>query len=396
MSTAIGVNAQTVVVGQKTYTDAESYQRSREFLKVEELWSNAAPLYVLSKRVGNVKPVGDDVYDHLEEEELPQTLTTSGSHNSAATTIQLASGQAKNARKYMTLFNTLTQERMVITGEPDTVTDQVTVVRGSGAATIASGTRLQLMASSFPSGGNAPRGLDDTPKQKKNYLQIHKDAIEQDGRAIEQNSYGDTTGRNRNWKKMMSRTYQFIEKTLLFGELNDGTDGNPVTTGGLLDWITSNVIDASGGFTELLFNQFIEAAFRFNQGSDLLFICGQNLFAHMDSFGNDRIEYRPGDTVAGIAIGTYKCSFGQLKFIKHGMFNDSYDPDAALAGYGFAINLDQFKVATFKNRNMMIKKGAQTPDLDGIKDYVLHDFGCWCGVERKHAVITGIPNPFTA
>lgn len=394
----IGTQAQTVVSGQKTYTDAESYQRTPQFLKVEEQWAGAAPLTVLSKRMGNTIKVYDDNFFHMEEDHLPQTVEVDGSHASGVTSILLTSGHAKYVRARDFLYNPATRERLLIT-DVNTNTHTLTVVRAQGsssAATIADNQRLQIMASSFASGSVAPTGLDDTPARFVNYLQIHKDAIEQDGRALKQQTYGNTTGRARNWDKMMDRCYQKIEKTILFGGLDAGTSTGVIATGGFTYWLSSCVTDFSGGFTELAFNQWLEELFRFNQSTELLLLVGSNFCAYLDSWGRDRLETRPGDQELGVNIQRYKSSFGSVKFVRHGMLNDSYDNSGYWAGLIFAVNLNHFKIAHFADRNMVIEKGKQTPDLDGVKDYILHDFGCYLSCEHKHGWGYGIPNPFTA
>lgn len=399
MATTHGTTAQSRIVGQKGISDIQSYQKEPQFIKVEDLWKDYAPLSVIARRAGQLKPIADDNFFHLEEDEYPQNAQThSSSHNSTVTTLNLASGQAKNVRKYDILQVATTREQVWIT-DVNVAADTATMVRGHGgttAATIPASAYLQIFSASSPAGTVAPTGFDDTPARKLNYLQITKEAIELDGRELEIATYGNTSGRNRAWKKCMSRLYGKREKTLMFGALDDATTaGHAKATGGLTHWISNHVIDASGGFTVNVLNQWLEQITRFNQNlKEVIVFAGTNFLAHLDNFAHDRLEMRPEDTEYGIAITRYKSSFGSLKIVKHGMFNDSYDPSTSYAGYALAVNMEYFKIANFKNRAMMINKGKQTADLDGIKDYILDDFGAYVAAERRHGWIYGIPALF--
>lgn len=392
----IGTQNQSVIRGQKGLNDLQSYQNVPQFIEVEDLWKDEAPLYVISRRAGNLEPVGDDNFFHLEKDQLPQTVTVSGSHNSSVTSIALSSGHGKYVVVGQMLWNPATSEQIQV----DAISgDTLTVVRGHGAssgATIAASAKLQIMSMSDTDGNTAPQGLSSTPARKINYLQIEKEAIELTGREMVAETYGKTSGVDYAWELAMKRLHQKMEKTLIFGSLADGTTaGERMTTGGLNHWISSLTIDASGGFTENVLNQFIEAIYQHNSDSDdVLVFGGTNFFAHLDSFGRDRVQYQATTNVHGVRFKRYQTSFGEMTATRHRMFHNTYDDSGTWAGLVYAVPLSCFKVAHFKDRNMMVNKAKQTPDLDGRKDYILNDFGAYLKNEKRFVKMSGIPALF--
>lgn len=395
----IGSQNQSVVRGQKKLVDIQSYRNVPQFIKMVELTKDVAPVTYLLNTAGQIKPVGDKTFFHLEDDRHPTTAkNSSGSVSSGTTTFDLASGEGKNIVRGQILENPATHEFLLITSVGGAAGDTVTAVRGHGgstAATIAANAYLQIHAMSDLDGNTAPQGLSTEPKRKVNYLQITKKAIELTGREMEAEIYGPdelTRTKMAALQAMMTE----CEKALLLGQLDAGsTAGHRTTTGGLTYWLTSNLFDCSGApLPEDTLNQWIQYVFRFNAMQTRLFVCGDNVLACLDKIARDRLEYTTNDNEFGVEVIYWKSSFGRLKLLRHPMLSNAFDPSGTYAGYAFAIDMENFKKASFRNRSMIYKANVQIGDQDGRKDYWLDDFGAWVANERQHGWMYNVGIPF--
>lgn len=397
MSITWGSENQSISSGQKKLADIYSQRIKPQYLKTIELNDNVLPLLNIMERMKKIGTVGDSSFFHFEEDEVPQLVQISGVNGTGVTDILLTSStNIKNIKVGQILYVTRTNEQMAVTAV-NYSTYYITVIRGHGGTTATATVAndyVQILAMSDTDGNTAPSGVGVEPKKKTNYLQIAKVSIELSGRMENADTY-QGGNKAREWAKQLYNLQQQMEKSFLFGQLNDGTTG-PVTTGGLKYWISSNLVDQNSvALTESALELFLQKVYRFNQEKKLLFLCGENMMAWINKFGKDRLMYTESNFVPGVKVTRFKSVWGDLELIPHGMLTTNYEPGLYWTGMCFAINPDNIGKISYKNREMMYEKAKQTPDLDGTKDYALADFGCYLGAERKFGLMTNIPNPLS-
>jgi len=391
MALKIGEGNSAIVSGQRVATDVNSNRRIPQYVNVFlELNKDVAPLMVILDRTGRIKPVGQNSFFHFEEDDLPQVVETNGTQTSGDTSIEVTTGHGVRVRARDVLYCPRTDEQMTVTS---VATDTLTVVRGHGGTTAAAledDEDLQILASTFADGSGAPDSLTSEPTRVLNYLQIEKESVDLSGRNLETDNYGPEE-KARTHKLATRRLMMKEEKSLLFGRLDDGTAGaTRVTTGGVYHWVTTNITNPAGPLPESSLNTWIKTLYRRNQGNNLMCFMGSTVMDAIDGFGRDMIEYRPNDTIGGIAIGRYRNSHGELAFVKHGMLTEVFDDSATWPGVAIALNMDNVKKASWKNRSMMYKPNIQTPDVDGVKDQWIDDFGLYLGNEKSHGILKGV------
>lgn len=390
-----GTNNQSVSTGQKRRIDIYSEALRPQYIKTIELNSNIVPLLNILEKLKAIKPVGDQSFFHFEYDDIAQRILGSGSQASTLTTLLFASDDIiKGVKVNQILMVPSTGEQMVVTGV-NYGAYTLDVTRGHGgttAATIADGATVQILPMSDSDGNTAPSGIAVEPKKKTNYVQINKKALEMSGRAQEADTYQG--GRwEADWKRLMKAMAVEKEKMFFWNQLSaTGT----VTTGGLAYWISSNLTDQNNvALTENALELYLQQVFTYNQGRKLIHFCGDNAIAWISKFAKDRwYPNTESEVVGGIKVNKFVSQWGDLEIIRHGQFNAAFEP--AWAKEMFSVCPEMIAKANFVNRDMLVKKMVQTPDLDGRKDYVLDDVGVWLGAERCFGRMKNIPNPLAA
>ncbi len=391
----LGALAGTITQGQRKSSDIASARKVVAMdPKIINISADVAPLQVLIKKLGNVKTWGRADYTHMEDDMLPTVVTTSTSYLSTDTTITVTSTHAARLTVGTILKSLRTTELLRVTGV-NTGTDAITVTRGAAATTAAalnSAEELQILGFSDTEGNTSPESVTSEPTIKTNYMQCMRTAVEMSGRDLNSENYGEDEWA-RAWKLAAEAHALKYEKSYLF---NNGVQStNPTITGGVEYFVTTNVTNVAGALTEpVLIDSFMRPLFRRNYSQSSVFVMAGELFCRaLDGFGRDQIRYDPADTVAGIAIGRYRSSFGEIKIIRHGLMTDGSAVTPANTGWqGYAMGLNMSRVGEriYKGRGNMKRENIQTPDKDGKKSEILSDKGFWIASELQHCIFKGI------
>lgn len=391
-----GADNQSISSGLKKMSDIYNQRIKPQYLKTIEKNKHILPLTRIIEKLNKTGTVGDNNFFIFEEDEIPQSVQLLASQPTTTDTdlVMTASDMIKAIKVGHIMQCPRTGEQFTIEAV-NYATYTLSVTRGHGGSTptaLLINDYFQIFSMSDTDGNTAPSGTGVEPKKVTNYLQIAKKTIEVTGRMQNADTY---QGGNemREWEKMLVAFEQEQEKAYLFGLLSST---GRVTTGGLKYWISTNLVDASAGMTETVLEAFLQKVYRFNQGKKLIFLAGENLMAWLQKFGKDRLEYAESDVVPGVMVTRFRSLWGggASEFIPHGMMTSNYDGGLTYAGYCFAVNPELVGKVAFRGREMQYLKGKQTPDLDGIKNYVLSDFGLYLGNERSHGLMYGISNPY--
>ena len=219
-----------------------------------KLVPDMAPLFNLSSKLGE-EPVTDFEYAVFNEGLVVNYLTTTGAHDNAVTTINLAgTTPAKAVRAGMALRNRRTDEILRVSTAPATPFALVVVdTRGSwggGAAAMIDGDVLDIMSPPGLESDVAPAAISDTPSVDWNYLQDMEESCELSDwadsieiRPRQEKQYA------REKRRAMERFQIAWEKTLYYGKKVSTTVSGKKSymTGGLNYWISQLFDDSSIG-----------------------------------------------------------------------------------------------------------------------------------------------------
>jgi len=286
------------------------------------------------------------------------------------------------------IFVKSTQEQLLVTVVVE-ATDTITVTRGfagSTAAAIPLGETLILQASAFAEGTGAPLGMAFLPTMPYNYTQIFKKAVENTRTGIQTAEYGDSNTIESLRRDAMEQFIMERARQYYYGLRSIDTSGTtPVrTTGGLNEFITTNVEDFSGSFTYAKFVNFVGALNQYGGSGKILFTSSELLKAiQLEVLGNTQMPLSPMAKEYGIDIGRIKTCFGSLDIA----FDRTLDYYCATNhGVGFA--LEPSLISEMVMEPDTWKENVQDRDLDGRKDQVIGECGLKVRLQKRHGIIT--------
>jgi len=386
-----GAEGKTLALIQATGRDVT------QFIDYVELSKGLTPLTYLLMKLGQTKKVRNSSFIHLEYDANPMSVQVNGPLDAevTSTTLVLDTPQGNYIKAYDILYNPLTEEQMYVSAVASPTS--CTITRGHGSsdpAAIADNSVLLIMSPTIPGGGRSQYALYTEPTLVRNYVQIARESVSLERRAMEAEAYGpDDWPRAK--KAAADRLSYKMELSVLLNALNATT---PVTTGGIDHWVSSNVVNAGGVLTEQTFNNWLRDIFSYNQDnpSKVLLIFGDFILGYLDAWGRDRLTQSPNDTATGIAIAEYKSSLvpgGKVKFIRHGMLSKAMDPNTAnpMAGLAFAVNMDHLKLAFYGNSGQVnFRDNIQENDEDCRKGEWFADWGVYMSAERRFGKLYGV------
>jgi hypothetical protein len=388
----IGDYAGTITSGQRTTAASAAARKKVQWQERVNVSADVAPLYLALTKLGKSKTVNAPTYVHEETDWLPTTVTIDGTgYNSSVTTIGVATGHANRLTVGTLLKNLLTSEVLRVT--VITSDSNITVVRGVGGtsgAALAANAEISILSFADTEGNTSPSGLSSEPTTKTNACQTFRQALELSGRDMELDTYGDSDYK-RSQTDAAEAIMQKVEKQFLFS--NAVSTSDPTITGGCEYYITTNLYDGAGSvLTETaLIDSIITPWFRRNNSKKMMMaFCGEKFLRAVDSFGRDNIRYATSDTGIGISVMKYRCNFGEIEFVRHGLMtplgsglgSSSY----GWQGHFIGLNLELCGKRVYGGRSMKLLKNRQSPDKDGIKEEYLTDEGFILMSEQNHVI----------
>jgi len=348
-----------------------------------------APFTAMLDRMGTAKKFYNPAYNHLQGDNLPNVVEiASFDTDGDGTGINLDTAQATNIKAGQTLYNTRTGEVYYVDSVDSTTA--LTVTRGFGSSTAVTaivGDDLRVMAMADTEGNTAPTALSSEPTIYTNYLQTTKKSIELSGRLLAAGAQGIKGGAElaRLQGDAIQAMRQEMEVSMFHGARYAS---DPTATGGLDYYISSLNTNIGGALTEAALNTFIKTAFRRNQNdrSGIVFWAGELVMDAFDGFGRDNVRYNQNDKIAGMAVGRYVTSHGELAIKAHPMLAINSDD----AGRAYFLNMKKIAKAEYANRGFIHKPNVEAVSTDGRKDYWLSDFGLWLAAEKCHGKMYGV------
>lgn len=341
---------------------------------------DAYPLLSLTRRISK-KVATNGEFKALEMDAQARSTTTSGTATAAATTVTVTD---------YTVFvvgdiveNTRTHEKLEIGATPTTST--VTISRSVGttaAAAMLTGDELLIIGNAHAEGAALGAIRTQQTDLFSNYTQIMRKPFGVTGSTAAYNLYG---GDELNIKAKAQGIIhaQDIERAGLFGEKAiDSSGTHPKRyTGGVISFISTNVIDAGGTLTELSFENFLIKAFRYGSEQKLLLV-SPNVLGTINSWARGKIQVSPAEKTYGMKLMTYQSGQGAVTLIKHKLLEG-----AIYKGYAILLDMKDVTYRYVKGRDTHIRIDVGTPGDDSRTDEYLTECGFQITNEKKHAVI---------
>lgn len=342
---------------------------------------NQSPLVVLLAKLA-FEQARNPKFNHFEEEDVTDTVTVNGALTDAATTVVLDDNTSLVVGEV--LHNPATAENMYVSAVDSGGTD-ITVTRGYGGTTavaVADDQALRNIGPTAEEGGELAAAVASKVEIKYNYTQIFKKTISLTKTLGATQLYGGseetrlTAAKEREWKRAVNYAFQFGSRNL--ATLN----GRPVRqTGGLLEWLTTNVTDNSGAsLTEAQFEAFLATVFA-NGNSDTRTLIASPLLARIiTNFAKDKLQVMQGPETYGIRISRYESVEGTVDIVR-----DRYMTGSTYGAWGWLLDLNNLKYKAL--RSVKMRRNVQNPGDDAIKHEIIGEVGLKVIDETTHGII---------
>jgi len=199
-------------------------------------------------------------------------------------------------------------------------------------------------------------------------------------------------------KKFLVDHMKLIESSLIFGEKQDGTaaDGAPRrTTGGVLEFQSSNALAVGGALTKQTFNGWLKDVFKNTTGStERILLCSPLVANAISNFAADntgtprsQMWVMNNAREFGLNVMSYITKFGTIHLVIHGLLDGSvYE--------GYAIALDPSQLRLVKLANGYFMNMREDIVQDGAHRWV-DEFCTYFGLEYRNPETGGIMTGIT-
>lgn len=327
----------------------------------------------------------------LEDELFPRLSSVASGGASNGASIVVATGEGAYFRANDILRNARTGVAIrVLSVSTDTLTVSNAIGRVSFAAHAAAD---QLLIVGNSSAQGATLGTRKVTKRvaQYNYTQIVRNPYGFTRSLMASKLYGGPEPMKERKKKAVEHK-RAIEYTLFWGTRNLDVSGSEPNgqTGGLFEFVTTNVKNAAGSLTKALLDTYMRDFLQHGDQNGVLFVSpvvSQAISGFLrDAWQPTSVETRLwGAKVDGFISGAY--GFKVPVVVKRD-WNDFSTASGQYGGWAFYVNMDGVQLQTLRNTELL--RDRQANDADSYDEEYLTEFTIKVKHERKHGIITGV------
>lgn len=382
----------TAVSGARGTANVTQSLRKEDFSDhILLLQPDQSPLTVLSKRL-NKKPTHNPVFKWAEDDIDPRFSATAASVLAGATSFAVTAGQGSYFKANDLVRVPRTGEVLKVTSVS---TDTLTVTRGIGAGgtgvAMNASEELLVLGSAKAEGATADTARTFNPTVVSNYTQIFRRPVEETETWIHSDQYVSDNDWDYQVRKAGIDHAKDIEETFINGKASEDTTGSqPVrTTGGALSFVTSNLTAAGGTLSEASFFAALRPAFRYGSKTKTGLASGLVVDV-LNTYARSKTQVTsPSQDTYGLQVIKYQSPHGTLNLVTHWLLEGS-----TLGGYMLILDMAQVQYRYLANskgsRDTFLKDNIQAPDADTRKAEFITEAGLQFGLEKTHALITGV------
>lgn len=373
-----------------TNTIAEHRLRIDMSEKIAELEPNASPLITLTKKMKRRRVVTNPEFNWMEQDPGNRwdAINNATGYNNSATVWAVDNAGYFRVGDIVQVPSTT---EVVLVTAVDNTGNTITVIRGWGGSTTAplvDDDPLVILGNANEEGAKLREIKTTEPVKKTNYTQILRTPVGVTNTLAATSTYGPKAMAYYRHLDGINHAID-MERTMWLGKKGkDIHNGKPRrTTGGIIEFLTENVLDVSaisGGLTEQAFTEWLEDVFRYGSSEKILFACGR-LCTIIDLWAQNKLKTVPGERTYGVKIKEYVSSHGTLFIVKHKLFEG-----AVYGGMGVILDMNNVAYCPLKGRDTKLLTGRQDPDEDAVKDEYITEFGVEVRLPKTHAIIKGV------
>lgn len=276
-------------------------------------------------------------------------------------------------------------------------TNTLTVVRGVGGTTanaIAAADPIVLAGSAYEEGGDQSSARNPPLVMKYNYVEIFKDSASMSNTQQKISTYG-----TRNQFQTMKEEVEFAHKvginnSLYFGapseSLTGGPNGRPIrTTGGLMNFIATNVMNANGALSLEAFTTWLRINSEYtSMGKSKIIFASPILQQALNMWGINRLQVSQPDKIFGVTYTEIAPLHGiSFKVVQDWTLKDHISGKNGFAGHSFIVDPTCVRWRTLRDTHWVkVDPGGQ----DSMSDEIRTEGGWEINNEERHGRLYGM------
>lgn len=357
-----------------------------DMLETDSTQFSTALMKVASREANSTK------VEWLEDRLYPRVSALASSATSATSSLDVTTDTG-------TYFNVGDVVRICTTGEAVEVlsvaTDTLGVTRSIGsvaAATAQTGAELVIVGNANLQGATAP-----TPKVTKrvanyNYTQIHRHSWSFVRSLTQSKLYGGSEP-NKERKKKAIEHKRALEATFFFGARDIDTGGSEPQTfsGGLVEYISTNLHDPSGQMTSAELDTFLATDLQYGSMQNKVLFVSPTFARVVSAYAADNwVRSTPNDKVYGIKVDAFisgAYGYGMPVFVKR-EWGEFATTSSQYGSWGFVVDMDAVTMRPLQSTVLL--RNRQAPDADRITEEYLTEVSLEVLTEKKHAIIKNV------
>lgn len=381
----------TILTGVVDDADILSNQRIVDMSPtIAMLEPDEAPLTTMLQKTSKRAAYSQKV-EWLSDELVPRLTTLSASATSSATALSVATGTGSYFRPGDVIRIASTGENCAVSAvSADSVYVLTRTLGSVTSISAASGVDIIKVGNAAAEGATLGTLIQTKKVANYNYAQIQRDPWGFTNTLIASKLYGGPEPANEAKKKLIEHKRQ-MENSLFWGMRDLVTTGSaPIGyVGGIYQYVSSNITSSVGSLTETLFETFLRKAFRYGSQNKVMF-CSPIVASALSSFPQGKLAPpSPSIDTFGVSLSKYQSASGATVDLV--VKRDWYDFQTGSNQYGgIGVVVDMDDVTMRPLRDTVLKPDRQANDEDSIKQEYLTEWSLELGVEKKHALISGI------
>ncbi|SER87441.1 DUF5309 family protein [Psychrobacillus sp. OK032] len=329
--------------------------------------------------VGFGESVSQVEHQWFEDEMYADETTTTATALIDATTIKVADGSIFQAKHVIKVG----EELMLVTVVN---ANDLTVTRGyagTTAAAVGNAAKVEFQFVEGVEGADARKARFKSRKRVSNLTQIFDESISISGTAAATSEHGiDDLYEYEKQKKLLELALQ-LEKAVINGVKYESGDGKVRQTGGIRNFIQTNVKNAAGGdLTEDMLTDAFQAIYEaggFATGGNYKIVVGAKQKRAISKLGADKITLERQDNGRGQVVDHFLSDFGAAEIV----LNNNVAADEV-----FVVDANRTEIKPLKGRDFTHQYlGAKG---DYVEGQIVGEFLLEFKQEKAHARIKGL------
>lgn len=383
--------APTILTGMVTDADILSNERVIDMDDVIAFLDPDESQFTTMLMKVSSSPAHSSKVEWLEDQLFPRLATQSGGATSGTTTINVATGNGAFFRAGDIFRNARTGEAVLVTS---IATDALTVVRGQGrvsAAAMLDQDQLLIVANATVEGGTLGTRVQTKRVAQFNYCQIVRNPYGFAETLIASKLYGGPVPEKERQKKAIEHK-RSIEYLLFWGARGSAAPSGSVRgeAGGLFEFVTTNVNNASGALTKTLLDTYFRQFLQHGSRNKVMFaapvVC-QAISGFLRDIWQPNTNNVSlwGAYVDGFISGAYGY---RVPVICKKDWNDFSTASTQYGGWAFVVDMDMVKFRPLRNSQLL--RGRQANDADTQDEEYLAEISLEVQQEQAHGIIQGV------